>query len=407
MSRARLAFIESNTSGTGRLFARAAAVEGFRPILVSADPGRYEYVREDRLDVLQVNTSSRQDLLNACRSLARRDGLVGVMSSSDYFIDAAATLASALGLPGPGPDAVRIVRDKLAQRVRLAAAGINVPRFRCAKSAKEAVASACRLGFPVVVKPVRGSGSFGVRLCLNTEEVATHASHLLRSRRNERGQRIPHRILVEELAVGPEYSIETFNKSIVGFTAKHLGALPHFVEIGHDYPAVLSSQAGRILGGIVRRALEALRLGWGPAHVEMRVTTRGPLLIEVNPRLCGGYIPELVRLASGLDLISACIKLVVGKEPNLRARINRYASIRFLLPAGDGVLTSTRGIHAALATPGVVQVSLYRRPGESVRRHGDFRDRIGHVIAVAPSAAPARFAADRARGRIRIAVKTK
>ena len=43
-----LALIESNTSGTGRLFARAAAAQGFRPILLSEDPSRYTYAADDR-----------------------------------------------------------------------------------------------------------------------------------------------------------------------------------------------------------------------------------------------------------------------------------------------------------------------------------------------------------------------
>ena len=42
--RKALVFVESNTSGTGALFVRVAREMGFRPVLVSANPGRYAFV---------------------------------------------------------------------------------------------------------------------------------------------------------------------------------------------------------------------------------------------------------------------------------------------------------------------------------------------------------------------------
>src|SRR5262245_28001024 len=137
-----LALIESNTSGTGRLFARAAIQQGYRPILLSADPSRYEYAREDGLDVLRLDTSDRSVLIDACRRLAADPLLAGVTSSSEYFIATAAALASRLGLPAPSPAAVRSCRNKWKQRSRLEAAGVGMPQFRLATSVKAAIKAA-------------------------------------------------------------------------------------------------------------------------------------------------------------------------------------------------------------------------------------------------------------------------
>src|SRR5919108_5773276 len=125
-----LAFVESNTSGTGRLFARAASQQGFRPILLTADPTRYGYVQEDGIPVLLVDTQDQQALLDTCRRLAADPGLAGVASSSEYFIAAVGALAAQLGLPGPSPEAVENCRDKHMQRLRLQDAGVSVPPFR-------------------------------------------------------------------------------------------------------------------------------------------------------------------------------------------------------------------------------------------------------------------------------------
>ena len=372
-----LAFVESNTSGTGRLFARAAAQQGFRPILLSDDPARYSYVSQDGLETLNVDTRTEGTLLDACRRL----GPAGVTSSSEYFISTAASLARRLGLAGPSPGAVRACRDKFKQRRLLEKAGVAMPAFRAATSIKSAVAAGEDLGLPVVVKPVSGSGSVGVKLCSSLDEVRAHAARLLSQRHNERGAPIARRILVESVASGPEYSVETFNLEVIGITEKHLGPLPDFVEIGHDYPAQLSGAAKQAIESTAQQSLTALGLGWGPAHIELRLTESGPQIIEVNPRLAGGYIPELVRLSCGIDLISATIMLVVGEQPELRSTCDDHTSIRFILSPGDGILTGVEKLDEAERIPGVTEVKLYKPLGSEVQRQGDFRDRVGHVLA--------------------------
>src|ERR1044072_5299153 len=161
MMNAWLAFVESNTSGTGRLFARAASQQGFRPILLSDDPARYSYASEDGLDTLKVDTRAELTVLDACRRLATGAELAGVTSSSEYFVSIAAAIAQHLSLAGPSPDAVRACRDKYRQRGRLQNAGVPMPAFRRATSVNTAVSAAQDLGLPVIVKPVSGSGSVG------------------------------------------------------------------------------------------------------------------------------------------------------------------------------------------------------------------------------------------------------
>lgn len=400
-----LAFIESNTSGTGRLFARAAAEGGWRPVLLAADPARYAYAAADGLEVVRLDTQDEEALFDACRRLAAGQGLAGVTSSSEYFVAAAAKLASRLGLPAPSHEAVAACRDKHEQRLRLRAAGVGCPPFRLAESVEEARAAADELGLPVVVKPVYGSGSVGVKLCEDVAAVGAHAAALLSQRQNERGQPIPHRVLVEGLAVGPEYSVETFDAAVVGVTRKHLGAPPSFVEVGHDYPAPLDAEQESRLGREALGALEALGLGWGPAHVELRLTAEGPQVIEVNPRLAGGFIPELVRVASGVELITATVGRVAGLEPDLTPRAGRHASLRFFVAGSDGVLEAVEGLDAARRVPGVVSVEIYKGAGERVSLSGDFRDRIGHVIAVGETPEAARAAAEAAHAEVALEVR--
>jgi biotin carboxylase len=405
MSRTWTVFIESNTTGTGRTFVGAASALGHKPVVLAADPDRYPYLQADRIDFVAADTHNIRSVLKVCQRLAQRAPIAGITSSSEYFIALAATVARRLGLPGPEPNAIRRSRNKLHQRRRLQNTGIGIPRFFAARSVSAAVSSARRLGLPVVVKPVAESGSLGVLLCATIEEVAAHARSLLSRTLNERGLPGIRVILVEEYVVGREYSVETLNGEIVGITQKHLGCLPYFVEVGHDYPAVLARPTEAFLRQYVMRVLSVLGLTWGPAHIEVRSAANEVKMIEANPRLAGGYIPELVRLASGRDLIAETIALVTGQDRQPACAGLGFASIRFLTAPRGGRLTLIKGLAAARQIPTVVDVRMYRSVGDSVRLCGDFRDRIGHVIAADGESEETRRAAEAARRAVKVVVE--
>ncbi|MBK3647830.1 ATP-grasp domain-containing protein, partial [Streptomyces sp. MBT33] len=312
----------------------------------------------------------------------------------------AADLAARLALPGPCADAVRACRDKSVQRRTLAEAGVPVPWFSVAGEVAEAVAAAQWRAAPVVVKPVQGSGSLGVRLCRDAGEVAAHARTLLDATVNERGLSTPAQVLVEQYLTGPEFSVEVFGEHAVVSVAKHVGAPPVFVEMGHDVPAVLPAPEAAALVDSAVHAVKALGLGWGAAHVELRLDGGVARVIEVNPRLAGGMIPELVRRALGVDLVGAQVRAGLGLPVDLTDTSGAAgaASIRFFTATADAVLSDTDAAEAAaLAVPGVVDAALYRPPGTRVAPAEDFRGRLGHVIAVAADPAQSAEAADTAR----------
>ena len=278
-----------------------------------------------------MNTQDTASLAAACRRLAQSDGLAGVTSSSEYFIASAASLAKRLRLPGGSYRAIQVCRDKYRCRQELAKAGVGQPSFRQAVSVKGAVDAARALGFPVVVKAISGSGGVGVLLCRSADEVALQASSVLRQRANERGLPVPRRVLIEEFIEGQHFSVETFNSEIVGKTRNYLGAQPHDVEIGHEFPAQSPRDARDAVQATVRRVLDVLL--FGPAHIQLRWSRKPPhvRIIEINPRLAGGFIPELVRRATGIDLIGATIRQAAG-EPHFESKRRRgHASSRFIL----------------------------------------------------------------------------
>jgi biotin carboxylase len=389
-----LAMIESNTTGTGRTFAAAARARGLRPVLLSSRPERYDWAADDDVDVVVTDTTNAAVVAASARTAAASSHLAGVVTSSEYFVAVTARAADRLGIPGADPGAVERCRDKRRQRAALAAGGVAVPAHRPASTPEEAATAATAIGFPVVVKPVDGTGSRGVRLCGGPAEVAGHAAALLAHRHDERGRSTIPAVLVEEYVPAPEVSVETFGTAVIGVTAKHLGHLPSFVECGHDFPAASPETGAAAVLAVA--ALKALGLGFGPAHTEIRFGPRGPVVIEVNPRLAGGRIPTLVRLATGVDLVGATVDAVTGATGRQPEPGPGHASIRFLVAARAGRVRRTDGVGPAAAVPGVVDVAITARAGQRVGGTGSFLDRVGHVIAAAPTAPDARRAAETA-----------
>ncbi|GAA0331164.1 ATP-grasp domain-containing protein [Sphingomonas oligophenolica] len=397
-------FLESNTTGTGRLFMRAARAEGCEPVLLATRPGLYPFAEEESVRIVEIDTADEAAVLELCEQLARDTELKGLTSTSDYYILSAARLAGRLGLPGPSVAGIETCRDKQLQHEALRAAGVRVPASLVAGTPDEAASAARQLGLPVVIKPVGGSGSVGVRLCRTEDEVAQHAAVLLSRTLNERGIPIRRMILLQQLVQGPEYSVETFAGEVVGITGKHVSDPPVFVELGHDFPAALDEADARAIAAIALRAVAALDLNWGAAHTELRLTPGGPVIIEVNSRMAGGFIPELVRRATGIDLIRELTRRVVGKEARLGRNAAGHASIRFFVPDRSGTLAALNGVAEARAVPDVCDLSLYREPGFTVALAGDFHDRIGHVMTASHDAAAARASADHALSLLSVAL---
>jgi biotin carboxylase len=387
-----LVLVESNTTGSGRLFCAAARRLGLRPVVLARDPGRYPYLELDAIETRTVATTDPAAVAAACDDLADRDGrggrVGGVTSSSEYHVATAAGIARRRGLPHPDPDAIRACRDKATQRARLLAAAVPGARWASVGSPAEAVAAASLLGLPVVVKPIAGSGSIATRRCSTGDEVESAAEAALAAAAPQGAA------LVESYLTGTEYSVETFDDQVVGICRKHLGAEPHFVEVGHDFPAPLAPDVRADLATTALAALRALGLGWGPAHVELRHAPGDrPRIVEVNPRLAGGMIPRVVEEAAGIDLVLHTVARVAGIPCPVRPRASAAASIRFLVADRAGCLASIDGLAEARRLPHVIDVTATRRPGQPLPLTHSFEDRLAYVITKAPTPTTAAHAA--------------
>lgn len=410
-TRQHLVFVESNTTGTGMLALAETAELGCRPVLLTNEPGRYPRLAESDCEVIRCDTTSLPALRTVIADRFRREELAGVASTSEFAAPVVAELASWLGLPGNSPAAMRTCRNKAALREVLSAAGVRQPEFGVLTegfATAAAAAVAARVGLPCVVKPVDDSGSNAVLLCATLDELAEHARSILAVRTNSRGLPTARSVLVERYLPGPEYSVEMFGVAgeqvCLGITEKSVGELPHFVELGHVFPAPLAAADANRLESVVRAALAAAGVDFGATHTELRLTPDGPALIEINPRLAGGMIPELIHRASGVRVLRQQLRAVLGLPVHLTPSAHRVAGIRFLTADRDGELLGVAGIAEAGRLPGIERAELTAEPGRPVRPARNAYDRIGYLMAAGATDAEVRGALARARAAIDVRV---
>lgn len=388
MSNPHFLFLESNTTGTGaraveRLLARGARVTFFArrpesyPFLAAARPG---------LEVRRVETNDLEAVAEQVAGVRRAGGVDALLTFSEFYVTSVAELARRFGFRYLSPEAARTCRDKFETRKALRAAGLATPDCRRVASPAEALAVAAVVDYPCIVKPPAGSSSQGVRLVRDRRELLEHCGVIQGWRVNDRGQPLPGEALVESALTGPEVSVETVTLArgstvVVGITAKHLSPPPMFVELGHDFPALLEPSAASRIAAEVRSALDAVGFDFGPAHTEVRLTQDGPVVVEINPRLAGGMIPELVAHGFGIDLVGVLLAQLRGLVIDLAPRRADWASIRFLVADRNGRFAGASGLDAVRALPAVREVTLLKPLGAALRPAEEAADRVGFVIA--------------------------
>ncbi|MFB7600731.1 ATP-grasp domain-containing protein [Streptomyces sp. NPDC056160] len=407
------AVVETWLSPVGRTPLVAARELGFDTLFLTRDLGVYTRTPESRTAWQEcagrVVICDTQDPAAVVAALAQEADLRGVFTTNDYNVPVVAEAARALHLPGLDPQAARRACDKQLTRQTCHQAGVPTPGWHWARTAEGATVAARTLGLPCVVKPLTDAASIGVRLCRTTAEVVEQFHTITASPEDFRGGLRKPGVLVEEYLIGPEVSVEIVATEagehvVLGVTDKALGPHPHFVELGETFPSVLPGSVQEEARTAALAALRALGHDFGAAHVEIKLTPRGPRLVEVNARMPGAWITRLIREAVGVDLQRELVRLYTGERPDLKVRELGGAASRYLTSPDTGQLAGVHGLDLAAHVPGTVEVEVHAEAGDQVRRARDNVDVIGSVVATGRTGGEAARRADTALGQLGVTV---
>ena len=370
---------------------------GHRYVLVTRDPalytagadGRPHPVVRDADEIVVADTNDLDAVRRVAAEVTRRSRIDGVLTTCDYYLETVATVARDLGLPGASPEVMRRATRKDEVRRTLDLAGLPNPGFAVVTSWQSARAAAVGLGYPLVAKPVDLNAGTGVRRVDDEAGLKDAYWAITGAGHNTRGQPLSISVLLEELLVGPEVSVEAVTHDgitqVLAVTEKTVTGGPVFVEIGHHVPARLDPGVEREVRRSVELALAAIGLRHGLSHTEVKLTADGPRIVEINPRQGGGYIFDLVDLVTGVNPLGVLVELALGRRPvapvpaSARERAGS-AAVAFVVTPESGVLTRIGGLDGLAEREGVLHWTA--DPPHDVSVAADNNARFGHVIAV-------------------------
>ncbi|MER7933880.1 MULTISPECIES: ATP-grasp domain-containing protein [unclassified Streptomyces] len=406
----------------------AAGGEGRTVLLIG---GRLETVRKARglgLDVVNVQRPDeyRPEYAELVRAALLADytdwsvlrplvtaahqvfGFSGVATITEPGVEPVGLICDALGLRGNTHLCARLMRDKAEMRAHLAG-GPGAVAAAVAEDRAALERFGARYGHPFIVKPVDAAASFGVRL-VETPEAAEDAWQAITALRGSTEHPFAAyfpvgRFLMEEYLDGPEYSVESLSFDgrhvLLAVTEKSTAA--GFVESGHALPARLPAADEQAVRDCVGAFLDAVQLRHGPAHTEVKLTSRGPRVIESHGRPGGDRIMELVEAAYGVDIETYTVGWAAGVLPAIEAPPPaRAAAATCFLTAQPGRVTGVEGVEEARTHEGVVGLDVAVEVGGTVRPLRASWDRVGQVLVTGPDTAAALALARQLAGKITV-----
>ena len=343
---------------------------------VGIDPCE-DAVCKDCVDSFEV--VGGQDFEGTCAVVDKYGVDAIVTAATDKPLVMMARIAEKYGFPFFSVETAQWSTDKFKMKRRFELGGIPHAHGRLISNAEDAEG----LVFPVIVKPRDNSGSRGVKLCRNEEELKENIDEALENSKMDN-------VLVEEFIEGQEYSIEGLHhdgkSEVIQFTEKKTTEFPYNVELGHIQPANISDNNKRTIREIVNKIGRALLFENCPSHTELKINERGVFVIETSPRLGGDYITStLTPLSTGVNLEDLLLCIALGRVVDSKSGfVSRASGVSFFqFPSGlvDSIDYDSLTLISKL--PGLCHLSLDLKPGEKVNQITSSLNRYGEIIVKA------------------------
>ena len=327
--------------------------------------------------------------LGAVVEVGRRHGVEGVLTfAAERAVPVVAAVAEELGLPGMGAETAHVMTHKVAQRRRLAEAGVPQPRFAAARDLHEAHTALETVGVPAVLKPADSAGQRGVFRIEGLDDLDRHLHAAL-------AESASGEVIVEGFRDGREvntlFVIRDGVPSLVTLSDRIRPPGVGFgVALTHLYPSTLFGYGLEQAEETAGSSLRALGMPVGIGYPQLIVGANDDVdVVEVAGRIPGGQMVDVALHGTGVDLIEVTLRQALGEavpDELVRPHFIQPLAIFFLTaepgPLPTGRVKSFGGLERALSSPGVVQADLFLVEGETIRPVQRDGDRRGYVIAV-------------------------
>lgn len=327
-----------------------------------------------------ISTTDKEAILSLAKKL-KIDGIVSY--ASDPSAVTAAYVAEEMGLPGNPYRSVEILSKKDKFRTFLIEHDFSTPKAKGYFSYEDAKRDFLSFISPVFIKPVDSSGSKGISLISDVNDLkeAYDKAH---------GFSREKRIIIEECVNADSYQVAGDGFSVDGKLLFRCFGNDHFdlensnpfVPVAATFPCIMPSEIQTNIHEEVQRLIDLLQMRTGAYNFDIRLGKDGKIyLMEVAPRNGGCYIPQIIKLATGTDLVEYTIKAALGED---------CSSLRFTDPKGcygyfaihshkAGILKNIR-IESSVKNNNIVKVYPNQMIGDKIGSYVFSSSAIGIIL---------------------------
>lgn len=287
---------------------------------------------------IQVSTTDLDSILD----VAIDNEIDAILTyASDPAAPTVAYVGNKLGLPSNPYESVKLLAKKNLYRQFLDEHGFNTPKFHCVSNIDDARVAFANLNTPIVVKPTDSSGSKGVTVINDSNELIEAIRWALSFSRAKK-------VILEEFVELLDYQIAGDGFIYDGKLVFRCFANEHFndscnglVPVGESFPSIYSEDIQNKVHEETQRLIDLLALKFGAINFDVRIGKNDRVfLMEIGPRNGGNLIPEVTKYATGVDMIKYTVDAALGidcSEIEMKPVEGFYSSFIFH-STEDGVL---------------------------------------------------------------------
>lgn len=353
---------------------KAAHEQGYYVITADYLPDNVAHKYSD--EYVNVSITDKEAVLKA----AQEHQIDGIISFGvDPGVVAAAYVQEKMGLPSMGPyESVVILQNKDKFRAFLQEHGFNCPQSKGYSTPEEALADTEWLTWPMIVKPTDSAGSKGVTRVDNIKDYAAAVDYAF-------SKSISGHIIVEEFIdkVGCSSDTDSFllngELKFVSFNAQRFdaNAANPYTPAAYSWPSTFQEHEAYLTAEL-QRLMTLLHMNTSVFNIETRVAPNGkPYIMECTPRGGGNRLCEMLRYATGVDLITAQVRAAVGDTVEgieQKPYDGHWAEV-ILHAEKDGIFQSLQVAEQYAAN--IVDTDLWVKEGDKVSSFNGANDAIG------------------------------
>lgn len=308
--------------------------------------------------------------LDAVLKLSKKLNIDGIMTyNSDPAAPTAAYVAEKLGLPGNPYQSVKIMSEKNLFRDFLISNGLNAPKFGNYLNIEDALCHINDFSFPIIIKPVDSSGSKGVTVVNNVNDVQNAIECALEKSRSKK-------FIIEEYIepVGKQLHGDGFvqNGKVVFL---HLGdhhfdsTINNLVPYSTTYPTEHPVEIVNACKNQIQDFMSKVGFKNGGFNVELRISNKDnkPYIIDIGARNGGNFTPKVIEYGSGFNFLDRAIKIALGEsidDIKMTDKVSDFVSHLILHSDKNGVLNNI--VLDKMIEDRIIEKHIYLKSGDKV-----------------------------------------